>query len=475
MSDNAIDPNQIAALLLKDGITSLITGCRSFVDGAVLGRLQRRLEQQYSSYLQVVRSRAMAVRTFAAPRDSTTMQDIYVPLDVRAGEKQVLIPNATLQDIEAHGNRFTVIGTGGSGKSTLFKSLLLQALDAPRRIPITLDLRDLALESTLTIYLSETLRQAGIIESQRDFEAFLNAGNCVLFLDGFDELSESGRAPFLRAANDFAHCWPLVTIFVSSRPSDSINSLTGFGTLDVCPLSLSKATALIARSSFGDDSTKTTFIAALANGLFVEKQSFASNPLLLQVMLLTFANEGDIDDKLHLFLNSAFMALWNRHDAQKSSFRRPRKAQLQLGTNSRLLASDEFQRILSSYSLRTYSTSQFSTSLIDAGDICHRSIKDHDYSVDTDAYLEDLCESTCILWKDHLRYHYLHRSFQEYFAALRLRSLPSSARLAAAIPLLFRARTDSMFSLLFQMERDVFEAELLLPLLENYLTDGREH
>lgn len=102
------------------------------------------------------------------------------------------------------GSVLAVLGAPGSGKTTLLRHTARQVCRAERgrrrTVPILLYLRDhaAALNADMNISLAEitarSLRQYGMNESGDWFEQQLRRGNCVVLLDGLDEVaSESQR------------------------------------------------------------------------------------------------------------------------------------------------------------------------------------------------------------------------------------------------------------------------------------------
>lgn len=115
-----------------------------------------------------------------------------------------------LYEKNIQGNNYTILGAPGSGKTTLLKHMALtlagpsrrrQTLGVPNRLPILLFLRDHAdaIVENSSICLSDLIqeqfknRQAplpptGWLERQ------LENGNCLIMLDGLDEVKEQRRA-----------------------------------------------------------------------------------------------------------------------------------------------------------------------------------------------------------------------------------------------------------------------------------------
>ena len=115
-----------------------------------------------------------------------------------------------LYENNTQGNNYAILGAPGSGKTTLLKHMALtlsgparrrKILGAPNRLPILLFLRDHAdvIIENSSIQLSDLIQEqfknrqapippAGWLEKQ------LEVGNCLIMLDGLDEVKENKRA-----------------------------------------------------------------------------------------------------------------------------------------------------------------------------------------------------------------------------------------------------------------------------------------
>src|SRR5579863_3099784 len=91
---------------------------------------------------------------------------------------------------------------------------------------------------------------------------------------------------------------------------------------------------------------KKRFTKAIRAGMYEKHASFLSTPLLAIMMLLTFDQFASIPDKVHVFYDQAFDALFAKHDASKHGGykRRSRTG----------LAIDDFKRCLSTFCAATY-------------------------------------------------------------------------------------------------------------------------
>ena len=93
-------------------------------------------------------------------------------------------------------------------------------------------------------------------------------------------------------------------------------------------------------------------------------------------------------------------------------------------------------------------------------------------------FMDDLCNSLCLMYEDSGRYYFTHRSFQEYFAALFMSNLMDDQLSQIGeffeehgIPSmsLISQRSDKTFSMLFDMRTKKIEKFILRPYLEDLL------
>ena len=76
--------------------------------------------------------------------------------------------------------------------------------------------------------------------------------------------------------------------------------------MSACALTKEQALNLIKKIDYSEPA-KSTFYQELDNNLYDKYKSFASNPLLLTIMLLTFSNHASIPAKLNDFYEAAFL------------------------------------------------------------------------------------------------------------------------------------------------------------------------
>jgi hypothetical protein len=176
------------------------------------------------------------------------------------------------------------------------------------------------------------------------------------------------------------------------------------------PFAKNQALELVDKSDFRADQPeiRQKFRNALEKTLFSSHTSFAENPLLLTIMLLTFARFAEVPSKMHIFYREAFLALSVTHDATKGAFKRALKTGLNI---------DEIEMYFAEICFRSYRDEKYEFTGNEFTDYFGKLSK-ADKSKTASDFLYDLCHNLCLMYFESGKYHFVHRSFQEYFAAV---------------------------------------------------------
>lgn len=238
-----------------------------------------------------------------------------------------------------------------------------------------------------------------------------------------------------------------------------------FTVIDTCPFSKKQAIGLVNKIDFEKD-IKQRFVNALDAELFEKHESFASNPLLLNIMLLTYDNYAEIPEKLHLFYANAFETMYSKHDATKAGYRREMKSELSY---------DSFKKVFSYFCFATYVQGRTEFSYDDLV-VALNKISINKVVFKVSNYIYDLVNALCVLYREGLNYKFTHRSFQEYFVAFFLKELSDESMKQLGRQIIykdtFRASNDNVFGMLCDMAEDRFEQNILLPILKEYEKDA---
>ena len=243
-------------------------------------------------------------------------------------------------------------------------------------------------------------------------------------------------------------------VIVSGRPDDRFDFWQEFSVFRIELLNKQQVVQLIEKIDF-DLSVKRKFIDAIEKGLYAKHRDFLSSPLLASMMLLTCQHYAEIPEKIHVFYELAYATLFSKHDALKEAFKREKYTGLSI---------DIFKRQLSCFCIITYKDEKFSFNEADLLDYIRKSALLSDIPFKAEDFMKDLLESVCLLQQDGLEIGFSHRSFQEYFAAVYLVNMHQE-KLSALLPQLARRGTDSVFTMMNDMNHDLFEFTYVIPMI----------
>jgi hypothetical protein len=457
-----IDPNKVIVELVKQFSMPVVEGAKSFGKDA-LGKLRVNLNTCFTKYLERSYERYSKTKTLLYREVPVNIKDFYVRTDLSIAENKVLKESDFIEDSEKN-QRIVVTGTAGSGKSTFCKSIFIDLIENPRgTIPIFVELRHLNTKKPgkLLDYVHANLAEIEPTFSKQQLEYSLKLGKIMLIFDGFDEINSELRDSYEEEIVDLSGAYHNILILVSSRPDTRFSSWEEFFCYRVLPLDKEKAITLIGKLDY-DRQVKRQFLEALENKLYDQHISFARNPLLLTMMLLTYEQIAEIPNKVHLFYEQAFLTLFNKHDSLKSLYKRKSFSGLPL---------DDFKKLLSSFCILSYSDRKYFFNEDEIKKYLNQAIHISGIETDPEHFLNDILDSVCIMQRDGLGYTFTHRSFQEYFTALYLVAMANNNRYEIYNKIAFLNDRDDVIPMIFDINSDLLEQEWVIPRMEELILD----
>ena len=422
------------------------------------------LEIPFQAYLTNSYEKYSKIKTIIYGIEPKRLYDFFEIPFLKKGS-DIIKPTTT--KILTNLSKFLIIeGSGGIGKSTLMKHLFLSELKLKDYIPIFIELKDFNEEGHLDLekLLLKKLNQFHNTFQEEYLDYALQSGCFLFLLDGYDELYSENQKEFFKKLNDFCDKYPENHYILSSRPysESEFIEFQRFTVLKAVPFNKEQAISLITKIEYPDEELKNKFIRDLESGLYDRHESFASNPLLLNIMLSTYNDYAEIPQKLHLFYYQAFDTMFSKHDATKS-YRRKMLSDL---------SSDTFKECFAIFCLLTYQKAKTEFTFPEIEEIFKKFPPRIKNVLNIGDFIDDLGNALCVLYREGNRYKFTHRSFQEYFVAYFLNIQTDSKMRDYSFLLIesgkFSTSADSVFPMLEDMSTQRFNNNILIPLLNKF-------
>lgn len=435
-------------------------------------------ESEYEEYFNRLNKDYNRITTLLYADIPQPFYDFYVcnsMFRIEAGrdKKRIIIRNATVDVLLEHSNYVLLSGTGGVGKSMMMRHLLLDCINRYEEVgllPIFLELRTYTeTGEPLTDYAYRVFMKNGGNKSREEFEGLLKSGEILLLCDGLDEVKSERRQRFQQELEDYASTYSEGAIVISSRPFGPFSShasLKRFTVFYLQAFSEEQAFELVNKLKFHEEKPeiKQKFLDALKM-LYWTHHSFAENPLLLTIMMMMYAEFGDVPSEKHRFYNEAFEVLARKHDATKGGYKRPLSTGLDV---------EKFKKLFAEFCARTYNDEKIELTDDQMEKYYEqlKSVQDLNAHWNYEAFAEDLTSNLCLMYYESLKYHFVHRSFQEYFCARYLSSRLDRNLYRLSLAFFeskhYRYYSDNTFELLYDMDPVRIEENVFLPFLKDF-------
>lgn len=365
------------------------------------------------------------------------------------------------------GRFVAIVGHAGAGKSMILKRLCYDAIDQGSDFPIFLEMRRLVRSMgngtsreamTIRAAISEAVFGMTISDaSGKLVDELLSKSKTIIFLDGFDELPIAHRSFYANELLMLSERHQESKWIVTSRPDEMITRMNHVVVTKPQPLTLEGALLHISRYDI-DTEQQSNFSELLKKNLFKEHNTFASNPLLLSVLFLSFRTYERISDRPHIFFEEIFDALCTRHDLRKGGFER----ELFSGLSKEIFVPSVRLFCFLTLLFEIYT---FRRDMLD--EEIETVISQMRLACKVESLRKDYVQSISLLTEDGQEYTFLHRSLQEFLAAKYISTMPKKLRPRA----MARVSADPIQSLalifLLNLDPNLVEEVLVLPLLRD--------
>lgn len=434
------------------------------------------------------------VKTLLFRQEPREFDSIYLANDIEAprsyqyslfggvldtNSDKVVLHNATVESITARTNYIILSGTGGLGKSMMMRHLLLDAIRNYERyklLPIFIPLKDYTTEyRTLFDFILETYnsfegneRFYGRVSKRTVYQLneVLESGRCLLLLDGLDEIKSAYKPTFENQLEKLMNGYGNNIFILSSRPYTNYVKFGRFSKMNLLPFTKEQSIALLNKLNMGqEEPLKQRFTKELDEKLFDEHKEFAENPLLLTIMLLTYKSHANVPVKMHKFYSRAYDTLFTEHDANKLGYRREYKSDL---------SQDRFAEYFDEFCFLSYQEGNFDPSPEECKDFFSdlEAVAEDEPEFTWKDFMDDVTDSVCLMYEEGQKYHFLHRSFQEYFCARYFCRQEESSLwdIAMFFDDMDVKETDKTFAMLYDMKPKPVENNVFLKFLKELFT-----
>lgn len=459
---------EIIKELIARPLENITNGLTNEISQIIYNRL---LEYQVEEYNRSFKTKTILHRT--AP---VRLFDFYQPLFIRRfgnNYKNERISTDSSAKLFEKSNLITLLGTAGSGKSTIIKFLLIQCIEDKYKTPIKVELRYLnKYDGGLYDYIeSEIFNRKQLAFEKRILNRMLHTGEFLFFFDGYDELSSNVKERITKDINDFTELYNKNDYLLTSRPYTNIELLSKFHNYEVCEMNTFDIEQFVRKQISPSEIEITEKILESIennrkNGSY---DTFLSNPLLLSMFILTFQNYSNIPPKRSSFYRQVFDSLFHLHDSMsKLAYEREKKSGL---------SKEQFETVLKLFSYISFFKQTF---VFDSQFIYETfnqiKLAKKDLEFDNEKFIEDMQVAICIFQKEGLDYVFPHRSLQEYFASLYIIGLLPNQKKEVYTKILNQFidddilelfTNDNFFSLLIEQDELGVIKYLTVPFLEH--------
>lgn len=275
-------------------------------------------EGQFANYKATMQNRFEIVNNPVLENTKRKLDDVFIPQTVimENSNEEILIDQFPWKMMRRHHN-VIIKDTAGRGKSTLMKKMFLWCIE-DKRYPVFVDLRNLKKNHLI---VDEILKEVGEINEKFDLlllQKFIDDGELIFFLDGFDEVAAEDCSDVARDIQDFVSRADNNMFILTSRDDDRLAGFAAFKGVRLKDFTLEESYELI-RKYDGHTDKAEKIIELLRGGCYEEVKDFLRSPLHATMFYGAYHEGRPIPIKLHEVCRDIYKALYDNHDLSKNA------------------------------------------------------------------------------------------------------------------------------------------------------------
>ena len=397
--------------------------------------------EYYANYLKNACEKIEQIKTILYPKQPISFYKIYVCNDVCFDytlEQEKKYGNEPLRKatprelVKKFGRFMTLTNVGGVGKSMFLRHLMLcdytfkdkiKGYEELPVVPVLIKLKDYTNKyDSLEAFIFSRIKKYDPTIEFDIFKEDLDKGLFMFLFDALDEIDATMLGTFVSQLNDFCEEFSSNIYVLSSRPNSVCESLNSFVSIKLLNFRQEQALKLVDKFDEFDVEKREEFKKniKLDGARKYSKVSVEDNPLLLTIKFMIYIQDGVlVENEIHTFFDNAYHILYKTHDLVHSNYV-DRTYKTGCGV-------DELKNSLAEFCFLTYMNFQYSFTRSDAEKKIKRMFYAKKYGFTTQQFLDDLKDNLTIISYENGRYNFIHKSFQEFFAAYFLANLKDEA------------------------------------------------
>lgn len=425
------------------------------------------LTKHFEHYLKSAYERHSVVNTLVLRNSKCRLKDIYVPLTIleekNAGEKAV-IEGYPIEFMRNH-PKIIICDTAGMGKTTLVKRMFLSAIDDMLAIPVIVELRRIEEGTSL---LDIVYGQIDSLAEAFDHQLLLRLvqqGGFVFFFDGYDEVANEQKSKVTEEIKSLVSKAPENIYIITSRPEISLKTFGDFSVFTIQQLKEKEATELLRKYDNNGEVSKI-LIDKLNSISYSNVKDFLRTPLLTSLLFTAFDYKQKVPIRKDEFYQQVFDAYFESHDLTKDGgYVRRKQSGLNMSDFKKVLRYLGFKCLKRQFKIE-FSKVEFVRLLDEIQE---------EYSGQqfvSEDFIKDILTAVPLFVKDGIYYRWIHKSMQEYFAAMFIHEDARNAQKAILEKMLqsmWMGQYINLFDFYYDIDYEGFRDSILDKVVTDYL------
>ncbi|ABS30663.1 NACHT domain-containing protein [Clostridium kluyveri] len=376
-------------------------------------------EDKFNEYMERSYNSNLYMNTIAFKNQQKTIDDLYIPLNVSKcstnNKDNVRICIDRYHDnFVPHYSKVLLVDSAGMGKSTILKYLYLSIIKENKGIPVLIELRKLKVDTSIIDFIVSEINGIKEYFSKKEILDLIEEGGFVFFFDGYDEIIDENKKEVTENLQNFISKTSTTknlsnNFVISSRDENALSCFSDFQRFDIKALTKKEAYELICKYDNNGELSKELIRSLNGEENLRIIDEFLVNPLMVSLLYIAFQYKRVVPYKKQIFYRQVYDALFQDHDRTKGgAYVHPKNSKLDI---------EDFHRVLRILGFITLSKgiSYCKEELIKIVNKAKSMAVGIQFKAND--FIYDIVHAVPIFIKDGVEYRWIHKSFQEYFAA----------------------------------------------------------